>query len=80
MELKLHLPGQSLAVDVELAKVGVDLGLQHLHGQLAAASAPAHAHNPCDAAGCTYLGRTVIDGVTWLIYLCSDGMIEYYMA
>lgn len=80
MQLTLHLPGDSLAVDQALAEAGVGLGVQQLHGQLSAAPIPAHAANPCDAEGCTYLGKVVVEGLTWLMYLCPDGTLEYYLA
>lgn len=80
MEFRIRLPGLSLDEDLAIAGKAVELAVKKLHARLVAEPAPAHARNPCDDAGCAFLGTIVVDGVTYLLYLCADGTVECYEA
>lgn len=79
MELHIRLPGNSASEDRALARQVADLVVAHEYGQLVANALPAHASNPCDDAGCQYLGEVLENGVKWLVYRCN-GTIEMYKA
>ncbi len=77
MELRIRLPGRSVAEDIALAAKGTELAIQRTRGFLAAQTLPAHSNNQCDDEGCDFLGEVTIEGVKWLMYLCA-GEIAYY--
>jgi hypothetical protein len=79
MEIRIRLPGDSLAEDIRVAKCVAEVAAQHAWGSLAPTVPPAHATNPCDA-GCVFLGEVQDDaGEWWLVYDCN-GVVHCYKA
>lgn len=80
VEIKIRLPGTSLATDQDLAAGALPLAVAHRHGALGARTAPAGTANPCEDQGCTFVSEFLDNlGRKWLLYDCG-GTFEVYLA